>query len=167
MTIQTSFAQKKDINEIAGVFFKSGITKTIEEGSENIEEEMKKGDNYIIAKDESGKILGFISGKTEGRPRHGLYELYHIGVDSEAQGKGIGKILFETLVSEVKKMYISKGFFLRKLYLKTGEKNEKAHHFYEKMGMTQKDSLRAHFANDKKELIYDMFFDSGGKSIKL
>lgn len=167
MTIQKSFAQKKDINEIAGVFFKSSLSRTIEEAQESIEEEMKKWDNYIIAKDESGKILWFISWKTEGRPRHWLYELYHIGVDPEAQGNWIGKILFETLVSEVKKMYISKWFFLRKLYLKTWEKNAKAHHFYEKMWMIQKDSLRAHFANDKKELIYDMFFDSEGKSIKL
>jgi GNAT superfamily N-acetyltransferase len=167
MSIQTFFAEKKDYEEIAWIFFRSGLARSREEAKESITEEIEKWDDYIIAKDEWWKIIWFVSWKTEGRPRHWLYELYHIWVGADYQGRGIGKILFETLVDEVKKMYISKWYFLRKLYLKTGEKNVKAHYFYEKMGMSQSDSLRSHFANDKKELIYDIFFDSEGNSVKL
>jgi GNAT superfamily N-acetyltransferase len=159
MTLTTTICNTKNIEEIAEVFFKSRLVRTKEEAIESIQDEMKNNDDYIIVKDENGIVLWFVSGKKEGRPRHRLYELYHIVVAKEAQGKWVGKILFQAIIQHAKDFYISKWSSLRKLYLKTWEGNINAHQFYEKMWMTQSDSLRSHFANDKKELIYDIFFE--------
>ena len=48
---------------------------------------------------------------------------------------------------------------LRKLYLLTHADNERAHKFYEKMGLKRETTLKDHYYKNKDEYVFSMFFD--------
>ena len=151
----------QDEAKVEEVFLTTWLAKNPEDAHEAFIDEMKKWDQYFLAED-GDHALGFVTGKTKGRPRHGLYELYHIWVIPESRWTELAKDLFDTLVNHAKKVFADQGSYLRKFYLKTGEGNEWAHKFYRKMGMTQTDMLHSHFAQWRSELIFDLFFDKEG-----
>lgn len=86
--------------------------------------------NHIyIAEDENGKVVGFATG---GKERTGKYddyvgELYAIYLLEGQQGKGIGRMLFESVVDDLKEMK------LNSMLIWALEENP-ACHFYEKLG---------------------------------
>jgi len=153
-----------DSQKVEYVLLASWLAKSKQEAYESFIDEMKKGDQYFLAEDWD-QALGIVSGKTEWRPRHGLYELYHIWVVSEAKWTWLAQELFDTLVNHALELYRKQWQHLRKLYLKTGEQNTWAHRFYKKMGMRQTDHLTSHFAQWRRELIFDLFFDETWNSI--
>ena len=67
----------------------------------------KKGineNNVYIAENENGKVIGFSTGGKERTGKYEAYigELYAIYILKEFQGKGIGRLLFQSIVDDLK-----------------------------------------------------------------
>jgi ribosomal protein S18 acetylase RimI-like enzyme len=150
-------ATSKDANGIALVLKSSYNIDSGEEGKEVFLMEMKKGIKYIVA-EEDKKILGIVTWKQHGLPKHGLAELDRIAVLPESRGKGISKPLFDALVKDINEEYGKSGKTLRKLFLLTHANNERAHKFYEKLGMKHETTLKEHYYKDVDEWVYSIFF---------
>jgi len=148
-----------DSEKIEQVLVESWLIKNTQDAHETFVDEIHKWDHYFLAIDESNTPLWIVSWKTEWRPKHWLYELFHIWVIPKAKWTWVSKDLFDALVDYAKDVYKNTWHHLRKFYLKSWEKNEWAHNFYKKMGMTQKDSLTSHFSEWRRELIFHLFFD--------
>ncbi len=88
-----------------------------------------KENGVYIAEDESGEIVGFATGGKERTGKYQAYdgELYAIYLLKTAQGKGLGRKLFEVIVDDLKK----KGFNSMLIWALA---DNPACHFYEKLG---------------------------------
>lgn len=150
-------ASKSDANEIAFVLKESYNINSLEEGKEAFLSEINKGVNYIVA-DENNQIIGLTSWYMHGLPKHGLIELDRIAILPDFRGKGISKQLFQSLITDSKEEFKKKNKELRKLFLLTHASNERAHRFYEKMGLKHETTLKNHYYKDEDECVYSMFF---------
>ena len=146
-----------DNEQVALVLKESYNIDSIEEGKEIFENELGKGFHYIVA-EVDGKIAGIVTWYVHGLPKHGLCELDRIAVLPDFKGKGIANKLFQGLIDESKKWYKKHKGKLRKLYLLSHYNNERAHKFYEKMGLKHETTLKDHYYKDKDERVYSMFF---------
>lgn len=95
-----------------------------------------------------GKVIGFITWKNIGKPKHKLVEVIRIEVNKQYQNQGIGTDLFQSMLKRIK---------FRKLFLTTHKSNITAHRFYEKMGMMYETTLKDHYYNGEDEFVYSMF----------
>lgn len=88
-----------------------------------------KENGVYIAEDESAEIVGFATGGKERTGKYQAYdgELYAIYLLKTAQGKGLGRKLFEVIVDDLKK----KGFNSMLIWALV---ENPACHFYEKLG---------------------------------
>lgn len=155
---QISSCTMDDWVQIEQILLATWLANNTQDAHESFVDEINKGDDYFLAKHWK-QPLWIVSGKTEWRPRHGLYELYHIWVVPDARWTWLAKELFDTLVHHAKNLYKEQWYYLRKFYLKSGDQNIWAHNFYKKMGMIQTDSLTSHFAQWRRELIFHLLFD--------
>lgn len=151
-------ATLKDAKGIADVLMQSYNINDIKEGISVFKNETKKLHNYIVV-DDNGKIAGIVTWAVHGLPKHQLCELDRIAVLPEYRGKGIAKKLFSALVGDAKSYYRKHKQKLRKLYLLTHVDNERAHKFYEKLGLKHEATLKEHYYKNKDELVYSMFFE--------
>ncbi len=141
-------AQKQDcklINELASIIFpytyKDILTKQQIDymmdwmySAKSLKDQMDEGHNYFIAYDSYNTPLGYVSVNKEGND---IWHLQKIYVLPEMQGRGIGNILFEKIISYVKEedelpfkiqLQVNKnnkalGFYLRKGMKKIEEKD--------------------------------------------
>ncbi|MBE4909767.1 GNAT family N-acetyltransferase [Bacillus luteolus] len=103
-----------------------------------------------VAEDNSGEIVGFISG---GKERSGKYdgfdgELYAIYILEDYQGKGIGKALVKPLIKDLKEIGLNAMLVL------VLEDNP-ACSFYEALGGKKLDTMEVEIAGKKiKEAVY-------------
>ncbi|MBN2567690.1 GNAT family N-acetyltransferase [Candidatus Woesearchaeota archaeon] len=156
--METRNATDADIDGIAACL-RSGLNMTTDaEAIRAVTDEMRSGFRFIVA-DDAGRIVGVTSWFVHGRPRHGLVELDHIVVLPETRGKGVAKRLYDALKKEATAWFESHGGKLRKLFLLTHHDNERAHAFYEKMGMHHECTLPKHFYPDKDEWVMSEYFD--------
>jgi GNAT superfamily N-acetyltransferase len=83
---------------------------------------------YLVAEDESGRIVGFVCGGP-GRDEHPDYsgELYAIYLFRENQGQGIGRLLMTALAREM----LARGYASWLIWVL---KDNPARGFYERMG---------------------------------
>ena len=146
-----------DAEGVAKVLVQSYNIKDIKEGIDVFDNETKKSFNYIVA-EEDKKIIGIVTWKVHGLPKHQLCELDRIAVLPEYRGKGVAKKLFEALVKDAKAHYKKNNSKLRKLYLLTHADNIRAQKFYEKLGFKHETTLKEHYYKDKDEYVYSMFF---------
>lgn len=151
-------AELKDAKGIADVLIKSYNIGDIKEGINVFKSETKKSHNYIVAED-NGKIAGIVTWAAHGLPKHQLCELDRIAVLPEYRGKGIAKELFNCLVKDAKGFYKKHNLKLRKLYLLTHNDNQRAHKFYEKLGLKHETTLKEHYYKNRDEFVYSVFFD--------
>jgi [ribosomal protein S18]-alanine N-acetyltransferase len=149
-------ATAKDVSGVAAVLKVSYNIDSIDEGKEAFLLELSKGINYIIAV-EDDRIIGLTTWLMHGLPKHGLAELDRIAVLPAVRGKGVSKELFDALIADAKKFYASKGKKFRKLYLLTHASNERAHKFYEKLGMRHETTLQKHYYDNEDEWVYSIF----------
>jgi ribosomal protein S18 acetylase RimI-like enzyme len=147
-----------DADGIAVVLKESYNITSVQEGKEAFLMELQKGIKYIVAEEE-GKIVGLTTWLMHGLPKHGLAELDRIAVLPDVRGKGTARQLFDALIEDAKKFYEKKGSKFRKLYLLTHASNERAHKFYEKMGMTHESTLKKHYYDKEDEWVYSIFVD--------
>ncbi len=150
-------ATKKDVEDVAIVLKEAYNIDSVEEGIWVFKHETKKHHNYIVA-EEDGKVIGIVTWKMHGLPKHELFELDRIAVLPEFRGKGIAKELFSKLLEEANKEYKKHGFKSRKLFILTHEDNKRAQAFYEKMGCKHETTLKNHYYHGKDERIYSIFF---------
>jgi ribosomal protein S18 acetylase RimI-like enzyme len=150
-------AMLKDAEGIAEVLVKSYSIKDSKEGISVFKNETKKNHNYIVA-EYGDKIAGIVSWVVHGLMRHELCELDRIAVLPKYRGKGVARELFNTLVEDADSYYKKHNRKLRKLYLLTHADNERAHKFYEKLGLRHETTLLQHYYDDKDEFVYSVFF---------
>ena len=93
-----------------------------------------------------------------GLPKHELVELDRIAVLPEYRGKGIARQLFQALIDDAKSELRKHDKSIRKLFLMTHASNERAHKFYEKMGMKHETTLKDHYYKGEDERVYSIFF---------
>jgi ribosomal protein S18 acetylase RimI-like enzyme len=146
----------KDADGISKVLKESYNIDSLDEGIKAFATELKNGVNYIVAED-NGKIVGLTTWVMHGLPKHGLFELDRIAVLPKVMGKGIAKELFRELINDAKKEYEKDGKKIRKLFLLTHASNQRAHSFYEKMGMKHEATLPKHYYDKEDEWVYSIF----------
>ena len=95
-----------------------------------------------------GKIIGFITWKHIGKPKHKLVELMRIEVLPKYRKQEIATGLFKRMLSKIK---------FRKLFLTCHASNYTAHIFYEKMGMRLETQLKNHYYDGEDEWVYSLF----------
>jgi len=149
-------SKKSDANGIALVLKSSYNMDSLQEAKDAFLSESKKGINYIVA-EENGNILGLTTWLMHGLHKHGLVELDRIAVLPEFRGKGISKQLFDALIINAKKEFENNGKKLRKLFLLTHASNERAHKFYEKIGLIHETTLKKHYYSNEDEWVYSIF----------
>ncbi|MBE1554195.1 GNAT superfamily N-acetyltransferase [Filibacter limicola] len=109
-----------------------------------------KANHVYIAEDGDGQVIGFSTGGTERTGKYELYtgELYAIYVLKEHQGKGIGRLLVQSVVDDLKNMK------LNSMLIWAIEENP-ACRFYEAIGGKKIDSMEIEIAGKKlKEIAY-------------
>ena len=150
-------ATQRDADQIA-IVLKSGYhIDSLDEAKDAFFSEIKKSIHYLV-NEENSRIVGLVSWFFHGLPKHELVELDRIVVLPEYQGKGISQELFTALIDDANKELSKNGQKLRKLFLLTHASNEKAHKFYEKLGMTHEATLKSHFYDGEDEWAYSKFF---------
>ena len=151
-------AKLEDANQIANVLLDFYNMENVDEARSAFLNEVSKDYKYILAI-ENGMIIGLVTWLIHGLPKHGLFELDRICILSESRGKGLGKILFNSLIDNARKWYKKNNSKIRKLYLLTHEDNILAHAFYEKVGFRHESTLENHYYNNKNEKLYSIFFN--------
>lgn len=155
--MEVRIGDENDVDNVAIVLKESYNIDSIEEGRSVFLSEIKKGNHYIIIKEQS-KVVGIVSWIIHDLPKHELAELHRIAVLPNYKGKGYSQELFYKLLDEIKKFYRLRGFRLRKLYLMTHKSNERARGFYEKLGFKYETELKNHYYEGENECVYSMFF---------
>ena len=150
-------ATEKDVKGIGKVLEESYNIDTIEEGIGVFKSETGLGHRYIVA-EEKGEIIGIVTWKMHGLPKHELCELDRIAVLHKFKGKGIAKELFHKLMEDANEEYKRHGFKSRKLFILTHADNKRAQAFYKKIGMKHETTLKSHYYKDKDEHVYSIFF---------
>ncbi len=150
-------AEAKDADGAAAVLLKNYNIKSIEEAKEVFNEEINSY-RYIVA-EEDGKIVGIATWRTHGQPKHQLAQCGRVAVLPEYQGKGIATELFEHLVQDAHKFYVSHSTKLRKIYVYVHSSNKKAQDFYATLGLIKEAVLKDHFYKGEDELVYSMFLE--------
>ena len=96
----------------------------------------------------NGKVIGFITLKSIGKPKHRLVELTRIEVNKKYRKQGIATELFKRMLKKIK---------FRKLFLTCHVSNKSARLFYDKMGMKFETVLPNHYYKGEHEFVYSMF----------
>ena len=151
-------AKLEDANQIANVLLDFYNMENVDEARSAFLAEVSKDYKYILAI-ENGMIVGLVTWVIHGLPKHGLFELDRICVLSKSRGKGVGKILVDSLIDNARKWYKKNNSQIRKLYLLTHEDNILAQDFYEKVGFHHESTLENHYYNNKNEKLYSIFFN--------
>ncbi|MFH1133871.1 MAG: GNAT family N-acetyltransferase [Nanoarchaeota archaeon] len=150
-------ATKHDASGIAQVLVSFLNIKTQEEAEQTFLQEMEKHHRYLIAVD-NGQIIGLVSWVMHGRPKHGLYELYHIGLLPQYFGTGVAQQLYTSMEVDAQAFFESHGSKARKLIIMTHDTNARAHRFYEKMGAKKEAVLPRHYYDDKDEHVFSKYY---------
>ncbi|MEK6914826.1 MAG: GNAT family N-acetyltransferase [Nanoarchaeota archaeon] len=150
-------AKLEDAEKVANVFVTGYNVSDSKEAEEIFLKEIESK-NFIVA-EEDDKILGFVSWAVRDLPKHELAELCRIVSLPEHRGKGISKILFERMLSDINIFYLSKSLKIRKLFLFVHASNERAKNFYKKIGFFHEATLKDHMYEGEDELIFSMFFN--------
>ena len=151
-------AKLEDVNQIANVLLDFYNMENVDEARNAFLTEVSKDYKYILAI-ENGMIVGLVTWVIHGLPKHGLFELDRICILSQSRGKGVGKILVNSLIDKAKEWYKKNNSEIRKLYLLTHEDNISAQAFYEKVGFHHESTLENHYYNNKNEKLYSLFFN--------
>tara|TARA_B100001175_G_scaffold204557_1_gene173667 strand:- start:429 stop:911 length:483 start_codon:yes stop_codon:yes gene_type:complete len=151
-------AKLEDVNQIANVLLDFYNMENVDEARNAFLTEVSKDYKYILAI-ENGIIVGLVTWIIHGLPKHGLFELDRICILSQSRGKGVGKILVNSLIDKAKEWYKKNNSEIRKLYLLTHEDNISAQAFYEKVGFHHESTLENHYYNNKNEKLYSLFFN--------
>jgi len=149
-------AVPEDAAGVANVLISGYNINSEREGIEVFELEKRKGHDFIVA-EKKGKIIGLITWKMHGLPKHGLAELDRIVVLPDYRGKGIAKMLFEAMIDDMKKFYSDKKRRLRKIVILTHADNSRAQAFYKKLGFKHETTLKSHYYDDKDEFVFSIF----------
>jgi len=113
---------------------------------------------YIVAEDPLHGIIGMISWKMHGTPKHGLCELNRIAVLPHMRKNGAGRALFEALQKDAENFFLVNDSQLRKIFLFSHETNDSAKKFYESIGFRKEAVLQNHYYDGVNEAVYSMFF---------
>ena len=151
-------AKLDDANQIANVLLDFYNMENLDEARSAFLTEVSKDYKYILAI-ESGIIVGLVTWLIHGLPKHGLFELDRICILSKSRGRGVGKILVNSLIDNARKWYKKNNSKIRKLYLLTHEDNFLAQAFYEKIGFHHESTLENHYYDNKNEKLYSIFFN--------
>ena len=151
-------AKLEDANQIANVLLDFYNMENVDEARSAFLAEVSKDYKYILAI-ENGMIVGLVTWLIHGLPKHGLFELDRICILSKSRGRGVGKILVNSLIDNARKWYKKNNSKIRKLYLLTHEDNISAQAFYEKVGFHHESTLENHYYNNKNEKLYSIFFN--------
>lgn len=73
--------------------------ETVEDGLEEVREALAPGKICLVARDEQGRILGWVGGQHSYAM---VWELHPLAVSPEAQGQGVGAALVTALESRIK-----------------------------------------------------------------
>ncbi len=149
--------QEEKALDAGTVLSSAGLADSPERGRDVCVDELDRGDRYYLA-EQNGTPVGVMTWRQQGEIRHGLAEVYHIGVIPEVQGDGVAPQLFTYVVERIQEYYDERDGSLRKLFLLTHEDNERAQGFYEKMGMEHEATLPDHFHDDLDEHVYARYF---------
>jgi diamine N-acetyltransferase len=94
-----------------------------------LEAQLQKGHHFLLATEEDNNV-GFASyGLIEKKENDTVFKLHKIYIDPAQQGKGIGKLLLDKVINEIKQAGATQ------LILNVNRFN-KARNFYEKLGFT-------------------------------
>ena len=104
----------------------------------------------IVAK-RKGKVIGYITWRMVGKPKHKLIEMTRIEVDKKYQNQGVATDLFKRMLKRIQ---------FRKLFLTTHASNHKAHKFYEKMGLKYETTLKNHYYDGEDEYVFSIWLDN-------
>lgn len=117
--------------------------------------EVNAGHRYIIATTLTNEVLGFVSWRPWGEPRHAFAELYHIGVAPEAQGHGLARELISTMESDIHAHFQSHGRSgARMVFMLTHVTNTTAQRLYDASGYQQTATLPGFFHDGVDEAVF-------------
>ncbi len=154
--MKTRHATADDGEAIAKLLATCYNMKGVEEAQETLMKEQASF-TYIVAEDQLHGIIGLISWKMHGTPKHGLCELNRIAVLPHMRKNGTGRALFEALQKDAENFFITNGSQLRKIFLFSHETNDGAKKFYESIGFRKEAVLQNHYYEGVDEAVYSMF----------
>ena len=102
-------AIKDDADQIADVMLDFYNMENSQEATNAFISEISKDYQYILAL-EGERIIGLVTWLMHGLPKHGLFELDRICILKESRGKGVGKMLVDSLIDDAKSWYHDNGF---------------------------------------------------------
>jgi len=147
---------KNDLREIAEIFqfsFPTQKDAKTDYLTQMIRQELAQGHRYITAKI-NNRVVGFVSWRAWGEPRHQLVELYHIAVHPDFVGHGVGRILVDGLIKAANLYYQKYNLSgVRKLFVLTHAANLDARAFYESVGFKKVATLPSFFRQGVDEIM--------------
>ncbi len=155
--IQTRKASLKDGPVIIGLLSAFYNFSDPEEAWEVFHREMSLHYHFRVAEEE-GEILGVMSWRMHGLPKHGIMKLKRIAVAREYPDReAVLEMLFDSTVADADYYYRQQESQLRKVYIVTPQQNSFVQSFMEEKGMTLEAVLRSHYYQGRDECMYSLF----------
>jgi N-acetylglutamate synthase-like GNAT family acetyltransferase len=107
---------------------------------------------------EGDEILGVVSWRMHGLPKHGIAKLKRIAVlpDSE-QRSMVLEMLYDAALADMDYFYRDQGYALRKVYMMVPGNNQFLHAFVRDHGMHCEARLHSHYYEGRDEYMYSLF----------
>ncbi|MBI5467025.1 MAG: GNAT family N-acetyltransferase [Candidatus Kerfeldbacteria bacterium] len=157
---QPTYSQAlRSLAKVYGLAFKQAGGTSLRANTLEIEME-REGHRYLVARlepsPEPERLIGFVSWRPWGEPRHQLAELTHIGVDvNDPEVRGLGRRLVTAMEDTAHSHY--RGYSqrgARKIFILTHADNTRAHNLYGRCGYTLEARLPSFFHPGMDELYF-------------
>lgn len=101
-----------------------------------------------------GNVVGALFWNVMEEKHHGLAEIVDFWIDKNFRRRGLGEKILLTVIEDMKRLFASHHYPLRKVLVTTGDDNTPARKLYEKIGFQKSASLPDLFAQGETELVY-------------
>jgi ribosomal protein S18 acetylase RimI-like enzyme len=114
----------EDCEAVRALWVRAGLELRPSDTKEELEKKLQRDPELFVVAEEDGLIVGAAIGAFDGR--RGF--VYHLAVDPERQGEGIGRMIMEYIATRLRELGAIR------LLLLVDEENENAQEFYRQIG---------------------------------
>ncbi|MBU0597762.1 hypothetical protein KKF61_02055 [Patescibacteria group bacterium] len=149
-----------DDGQIISELLKSKYSFSTREEAAAVFKDECQNQHYRIA-EINGRVVGLISWRLQGTPKHGVAELTRFIVQQNIPNyQSVKESLYDVMMAEADYYYKQHGSRLHKVFSMIHADDKQIKEFYIDKGMRQEAVLKDHFHIGKDELVFSLFLPS-------
>ena len=158
MKQQVSNAKKSDAEGLTKIYSSPDLYHNRKEASWFVKSYLDY--HHVKVVRHGHRIIGALFWNSVEEKHHGITNVQDLWIEESFRRKGMGEKLLQSAVEDMKKLYSSHRYRLRKVFVTTGENNKPARNLYEKVGFRLTAKLPDFFAKGENELVYILTLNS-------